>query len=50
MELMSLRVLTSDRDLLRVAAAREAISQSEFLRKAIRDRAQKVLLADQRSS
>lgn len=44
MALISVRVKVPDRDLLRVAAAREAVSQSEFLRKAIRDRAEKVLL------
>jgi uncharacterized protein (DUF1778 family) len=41
---ISLWIADRDQDLLRIAASREGVSQSEFLRRSIRDRAEKVLL------
>ena len=48
MEFLSVRVPRSDVELLRAAAAREEISQSEFLRQALRDRARRVLIRNQK--
>jgi len=44
MKLISLRVKLSDIDLLRTAAAQKEVSQSEFLREALREKAGRVLL------
>jgi uncharacterized protein (DUF1778 family) len=46
MEQTSVRVPTADKELLYVAARREGVSQSEFLRLAIRERSRRVLLED----
>jgi uncharacterized protein (DUF1778 family) len=46
MQLTSLRLPVSEAELWLVAARREQISRSEFLRRAISDRAKKVLLRD----
>ena len=43
MEYRSFRLAARDVDLWRTAAAREEISQSEFLRQALRERARRVL-------
>ena len=40
----SVRLKESDRELLRLAAARSGLSQSEFLRHSIRETAKKILL------
>jgi uncharacterized protein (DUF1778 family) len=45
----SFRAPAADIDLLRVAAGRQEISQSEFLREAIREKAQRVLLNDRKT-
>ena len=45
MRLSSVRISEGDSQLWRAAAAREEISRSDFLRRAIRDRARKVLLS-----
>lgn len=47
MELCSVRLPTKIKELWRAAAAQEEISQSEFLREAIRDKAKDVLLGEQ---
>jgi uncharacterized protein (DUF1778 family) len=44
---VAVRMRVSLRELLRTAAAREEISQSDFLRKAIEDRARRILLGTQ---
>ena len=44
---VSLRLPVVERELWRAAAAREGASQSEFFRKAIAERAKKVLFNDQ---
>lgn len=45
MILSSVRIRVRDKDLWRAAAAQEEVSQSQFLREAIIDRARRVLLA-----
>jgi len=40
----SMRISVRDLELMQMAARRERISQSEFLRKAIRARAERILL------
>jgi len=47
MELCSVRLPKRIKELWRAAAAQEEISQSEFLREAIRDKAKDVLLGEQ---
>ena len=42
----SYRLTSSDNELLKAAAAKDGISQSEFLRRAIRERTRWVLYAD----
>ena len=49
MVLCSFRIPVKVKELWQAAAAQEEISQSEFLRKAIRYRAKQVLLAEARS-
>ena len=49
MILCSVRLPAKDKELWQAAAAQEEQSQSEFLRKVIRDRAKQVLLAEARS-
>jgi uncharacterized protein (DUF1778 family) len=39
----TVRLLARDRDLMYLAASREGVSQSEFLRVAVRERAERVL-------
>lgn len=46
MAFVSFRMKQGDAELMRAAAAKEEISQSEFLREAIRERARRVLLND----
>ena len=46
MVLSSYRLTSSDNELLKTAAAKDGISQSEFLRRAIRERTRRVLSAD----
>lgn len=41
---LAFRIKLGDRDLLRTAAAREEISQSDFVRMAISERARRILL------
>jgi uncharacterized protein (DUF1778 family) len=50
MALSSFRLPAKDAELLRLAATREDISQSEFLRKAIRERSRRVLLSEEVAS
>lgn len=45
----SARVRQSDLELMRAAAAREGISQSEFFRISIRERARRVLFDERRA-
>jgi len=46
MVLSSYRVTPSDNELFKAAAGKEGISQSEFLRRAIREKASRVLMAE----
>lgn len=46
----SLRLARRDRELLYLAAGREEITQSEFIRLAVRDRASKVLRGEASTS
>ncbi len=46
----AVRIKLADLELLRVAAGREEISQSEFLRQAVREKAQRVLLKTEGAS
>ncbi len=47
MRLASVRMSTREIELLRAAAIQEDKSQSQFIREAVRERARKVLLADE---
>lgn len=44
MNLIAFRIAEHERELLKLAAKREEINHSEFLRRALKDRAKKVLL------
>jgi len=48
MEMRSFRLKHQDVELLQQAASREEISQSEFVRLALRDRAVRVVLGEQK--